>query len=216
MTLDDRLDQARIAYEQATFGGTSGVLEEAERALDALDADAALARGRLLHARFLADRAEDARELELFERAARLYADLGDRRGEGEATFWLGIVRQVVRGEGPASVPLFERSLELATETGDKLTQSYALRHLGIAAHAEGRLEQAREHLEESSRLRRELGFLPGVAANMIGLAFLALADGRRADALSILDDAEALALDSHARRIAEHVAEARLGISGQ
>jgi hypothetical protein len=30
-----------------------------------------------------------------------------------------------------------------------------ALRHLGIAEHAAGRLEAARLHLEESTRLRR-------------------------------------------------------------
>jgi hypothetical protein len=31
-------------------------------------------------------------------------------------------------------------------------------------------LDEARERLEESVRLRREVGFMAGVAANMVGL----------------------------------------------
>jgi hypothetical protein len=214
MTADDRLEHAQIAYEQAVFGGAPGVLDGAERALDALEADTALARGRLLHARFLDDRQEDPRELELFELAARRYAELGDPRGEGEAIFWIGTFHQVVRGGGEVVEPLFARSLELATTAGDKLTQSYALRHLAFVAQLGGRPGLARERLEESSQLRREVGFLPGVAANMIGLAFLAVQDGRRADALSILDDAETLARDSAAFGTLKWVEEARAEIA--
>ncbi|WP_328875804.1 hypothetical protein OHT76_40175 [Streptomyces sp. NBC_00287] len=57
----------------------------ADPALDEVEADLALTRGRVVHARLLEERVEDVRELELFERAARLYAQLGDARGEGEA-----------------------------------------------------------------------------------------------------------------------------------
>ena len=57
---------------------------------------------------------------------------------------------------------------------------SYALRHLSIAEHTAGRLEAARRLLEESVRLRREVGFLPGVAANLVGLIYIAAAQGRR------------------------------------
>jgi tetratricopeptide (TPR) repeat protein len=213
MTAQDKLDQAKASYERALFGGETGVLADAERGLDAVEADVALARGRLVHARFLADRVEDPRELALFNHAERLYQDLGDGRGQGEALFWIGIVHQVVRGDDPAAVPLFEQSLQLSTEAGDKLTQSYALRHLGISAQMAGHLEAARERLEESSRLRRELGFLPGVAANMVGLAYLAAAQGRRDDALSILDDAHAMAVDSHAPGIARQIEQARADI---
>ena len=213
MTAQDKLDQAKAFYERALFGGETGVLADAERDLDAVEADVALARGRLVHARFLADRVEDPRELALFEHAERLYRDLGDVRGQGDALFWIGIVHQVVRGDDATAVPLFEQSLQLATEAGDRLTQSYALRHLGISAQMAGRLEEARERLEESSRLRRELGFLPGVAANMVGLAYLAAAQGRRDDALSILDDAHAMAVDCQANGIARQIEQARADI---
>lgn len=80
---DIRLTRAQERYEQAVFGGDAKSLDEAERDLVALEADTALARGRLLHARFLETGAEDAAELSLFERAAQLYRELGDPRGEG-------------------------------------------------------------------------------------------------------------------------------------
>ena len=105
----------------------------------------ALARGRLIHARYLEQRgqrqneiASDTDELVLFERAAHLYRALDDPRGEGEALFWIGTFQQVVRQDNDAAVPALERALELATETGDSLTVSYVLRHLGIAEHAAG------------------------------------------------------------------------------
>jgi Flp pilus assembly protein TadD len=50
---------------------------------------------------------------------------------------------------------------------------SEALRHLGIAEHRAGRLDTARQRLEESVRLRREIGLMPGVAANLVGLAYI-------------------------------------------
>ncbi|WP_182898903.1 tetratricopeptide repeat protein [Microbispora sp. H10830] len=226
MSGDVRLERAGALYEQAVFRGDASALAEADRELDAVEADLAtagtgrdigaveaglaLARGRVVHARFLEHREEDPRELELFERAADLYRRLGDGRGEGEALFWIGCFHQVVRHDDEAAGPALRRSYELAARAGDRLTMSYALRHLGIAEHKAGRLEAARERLEESVRLRRELGFDPGVAANLVGLAYIAAAEDRRDDALRLLDEAAALAEASGALGIARHVEQAR------
>ncbi|WAU83130.1 tetratricopeptide repeat protein [Streptomyces sp. Qhu-G9] len=200
MTADERIRRAELLYERAVFGGESSALVSADRCLDEVEADLALTRGRVIHARFLEERAEDARELELFERAAELYRRLGDARGEGEAVFWVGTFHQVVREDAGSAVPAFERALALAARADDRLTTSYALRHLGFAAHMAGRLDEARAHFEESTRLRRELGFLPGVAANLVGLAYLAAQQGRPDDAVALLDEATELAesTDSH------------------
>ena len=84
---DERIERARHLYERAVFGDDGGALETAERELDAVEADLALTRGRIAHARFLEGRDEDPDELPLFERAARLYGTLGDARGEAEASF---------------------------------------------------------------------------------------------------------------------------------
>jgi tetratricopeptide (TPR) repeat protein len=217
MSAEDRIERAKALYEQAVFSGDASVLIDAERELDAVEADVALARGRILHARFLNERArassspvEDAAELPLFERAIKLYRTLGDARGEAEALFWIGCLHQVIRRDNETAVPELERSCQLAAQVGDKPTQSEALRHLGIAAHAAGRLDEARQRLQESSRLRREVGALPGVAANMVGLAYIAAAQDRRADALATLDEAHAIAQAHGAHAIVRQVEQAR------
>ena len=221
--MDERVRRAGLLYERAVFTGDAGPLAEADRELDAAEADLAVARGRLMHARFLLRRdqdpaaaEEDPGELPLFERAARLYHALGDARGEAEALFWAGCLHQVTRHDNAAAVPVLEQSLKLASRAGDKAVQSEALRHLGIAAHGAGRLEVARQRLEESTRLRREIGLLPGAAANMVGLAYIAAAQQRSNDALALLDEASAIAGASQAHRILRQVSQARAELSDQ
>ena len=213
--VDVRLEHARQAYERSVFGGDAEGLPLAERELDAVEADLALARGRLRHARFLNDGTDDPEEVDLFARAADLYHGLGDARSEAEAAFWMGCYYQVVHGEHEAAGPVLERARELAVRVDDRLTLSYVHRHLGLSEHANGRLDAAREHLEESTRLRRELGFQPGIAANLVGLAYLAAEDGRRPDALALLDEAEELAKASHANGVLRTVRHARASIEG-
>lgn len=76
----------------------------------------------------------------------------------------------------------------MATEAGDELTLSYVLRHLCFGEQAAGRVKVARELLTGSTRLRRKLSFTPGVAANLIGLAYLAAGDGDREAARELLE----------------------------
>ena len=221
--MDERVSRAELLYERAVFNGDAGPLAEADTELDAAEADLAVARGRLMHTRFLLRRdedpaaaSEDPGELGLFERAAGLYQELGDIRGEAEALFWVGCFHQVVRQDNTAAVPVLEQSLKLASQAGDKAVQSEALRHLGIAAHGTGRLEAARQRLEESTRLRREIGLLAGAAANMVGLAYIAAAQQRGDDALALLDEAGAIAGAAQADRILGQVNEAREELSEQ
>jgi tetratricopeptide (TPR) repeat protein len=218
--VDERVRQARLLYEQAVFSGETGPLTEADQHLDAAEADLAVARGRILHTRFLLYRDEDPAaaeadlgELALFERAAQLYRELGDVRGESEALFWTGCFHQVARRDNATALPVLERSLELASQAGDKAVMAEVLRHLGIEAHAAGRLDAARQRLEESTQLRRELGQLPGAAANLVGLAYIAAAQDRHDDALTLLDEAAAIATASNAPRILEQLTEARAAL---
>jgi tetratricopeptide (TPR) repeat protein len=215
-TPEGRIEQAGRLYLRSIFTGDAGALTAADRELDAVEADLALARGRVLHGRFLAQReagqeqpAEDPRELALFEQARALYQALGDARGEAEALFWVGCCHQIVRRDNDAAVPALDRSLALSAEAGDVATQSDALRHLGVAEHAAGRLDAARERLEESTRLRRAAGLMPGVAANLVGLAYVAAGQGRRADALALADEAAAIAEASGAPVIVRQAGEA-------
>lgn len=221
--MDERISQARRLYEQAVFSGEAGPLAEADRQLDAAEADLAVARGRILHTRFLLRRdadpaaaGADPGELALFERAAQLYRELGDARGESEALFWVGCFHQVARRDNATALPALERSLELASQAGDKAVMAEVLRHLGIEAHAAGRLDAARQRLEESTRLRRETGQLPGVAANLVGLVYIAAAQERYEDALALLGEAIAIAEASNAPRILEQLTEARAALPAQ
>ena len=87
---------------------------------------------------------------------------------------------------------------------------SEALRHLGVAEHAAGRLEAAQLHLEESTRLRREMGAWPGVAANLVGLTYIAAGQDRRDDALKLIEEASAIAEASGAHGLMRQIEEAR------
>ncbi len=216
MSAEDRIERSRLCYEQFVFGGDVTALATAERELDAVEADLALARGRVMHGRFLAQSCEDPQELSLFERAAQLHQMLGDVRGLAESLFWVGIFHQVVRHDNDAAVPAFERSHELAAQLGDLRILSYVLRHLGIAEHAAGRLNKARELLEESTRLRHQLGLLPGVAANLVGLAYIAAAQGRRDAAVALLDEAGAIAEANSAHGITRQVEQALASLQKQ
>jgi hypothetical protein len=202
MAVDDRLTAARAQYEHAVFGGSAEAVQEGHRRLDGVEADLALARARLLHAKFLVTREEDPRERELLERAVMLYRETGDERGEAEALFWLGTYHQVCRDDNDAALPLHRSSYEIALRIGDRMTQSYAVRHLGFAEIAAGRVPQARKSLEESVRLRRELGFTPGVAAGLLALAQLELEAGDREAGLRQLGEAAELAAASGAHGI--------------
>ena len=90
------------------------------------------------------------------------------------------------------------------------MTMSEALRHLGVAEHAAGRLEAARLHLEESTRLRREMGAWPGVASNLVGLTYIAAGQDRRDDALKLIEEASAIAEASGAHGLMRQIEEAR------
>jgi len=210
MSEDGWVDRAKQLYERAVFGGDVDALAAADRELDEVEADLALARGRIVHARFLVERGEDPRELDLFERAVELYERVGNRRGEAEALFWVGIVHQVVHDDSGAALPSLERSYELAIEVGDKLTQSYAVRHLGFADLAAGNVEAARERLEESVRLRREIGFGPGVAAGVLALAEVADDEGDTERAAALLDEAQAIAEESGAAGVLRWIEHTR------
>jgi tetratricopeptide (TPR) repeat protein len=192
--------RARRLYERAVFGGESGAIDVAMRELDVVEAELALARGRILHARFLEDRVRTDEELALFERAAALYGALGDGACQADALFWVGTFHQVVEKDDAAAVPVLQRAYALASDADDRLTLSYIARHLGFADWAAGRADDARARLEESLRLRREINFLPGVAAALVALAEFSAEHDQPEESRRLLDEARRIAesSDSH------------------
>lgn len=207
---DSRLQRAAELYERAVFADDDQAVAVGEVLLDGVEADLALARGRLLHARYLRERVEDPRELELFEHAAERFRELGDERGEAEALFWIGAVYQVIRENNTAALVPLKRAYDLAVRTGDRVTQSYAVRHLGFVDAVEGRPAEARSKLKESLALRRDIGFSPGVAAGILALAELAADQGNHAEASTLLEEAERVARECGADGVLEWIAAAR------
>ncbi|MFE3164348.1 tetratricopeptide repeat protein [Streptomyces sp. NPDC059224] len=206
----DWVAHAGELFEAAMFGGDASALDRSDDVLDAVEAPLSMARGKLLHVRFLNDREENGRELALFERAAELYRRLGDASGEADALFWIGCWHQVVKGDGVTGRPYFEQSYALAESVGDRKTMSYAIRHLGFADKDAGDVDRARQRLTESVTLRRAIGFRPGEAAGLVALAYLAAETGNRSVALHHLDEAQAVAESCGAKAVTGWIEQAR------
>ncbi|MGW5369091.1 tetratricopeptide repeat protein [Streptomyces sp. NPDC004009] len=209
----DWIERAGELFEAAMFGGDTSALDRSEEVLDSVEAPLAMARGKVLHVRFLNEREENPQELVLFERAAELYKRLGDASGEAEALFWVGCWHQVVKGDGVAGRPYFERSFALAKSVEDRMTMSYAIRHLGFTDKEAGRFDQARERLTESVALRREIGFRPGEAAGLVALAYFAAETGDPAAAFLYLDEAQSVAESCGAKAVSGWIEQARTHI---
>jgi tetratricopeptide (TPR) repeat protein len=209
---DPRVERAVRRYELATFGGDPTQLDLADRDLDAAEADVAVARGRIRHARYLVDRVEDPRELADFERAASLYAAAGDVPGRALASFWIGCFHQVVRHDGSAALPALTRALD----EGGPLTRSYAARHLGFHAFESGDPERAGALLEESLRLRRSDGSPAEVAAALLAVAEHRIRTGRTDEARELLDDAERAAQAAGARGVLGWITATRAELSAR
>jgi hypothetical protein len=64
--------------------------------------------------------------------------------------------------------------------------------------------------------LRREIGSLPGVAANLVGLIYVAAGQGGHDDALALSAEAEAIARASGAHGLVRQVEEARAALAGR
>lgn len=185
------LECAERAYQAAMFAGETDGAAEALRDLSGSGPEYDLARGKLRHCANIAERRMDIEELACFERAETAFAEHGDLRGTGEALFWRGCYHQVLASDDETARPLFERALELSKQAGDALMASYSLRHLGISRYMAKDLDEAERLLNESTRVRRTLGFEAGVAANLIGLAFIALDRGDRLEAQVKAQEAE-------------------------
>jgi tetratricopeptide (TPR) repeat protein len=207
----DWIERAGELFEAAMFDGDTSALDRSDEVLDAVEAPLSVARGKVLHVRFLNDRQENSQELALFERAAELYERLGDASGEADALFWVGCWHQVVKGDGATGRPYFERSYELAKSVDDRKTMSYAIRHLGFADRDAGHFDQARERLTESVTLRRDIGFRPGEAAGLVALAYLAAETGDPSAALHHLDEAQSVVESCGAKAVSAWIEQARM-----
>jgi tetratricopeptide (TPR) repeat protein len=212
MSRDSWQLRAARCYDDATFGGRPELVADGEHELDMVEADLALARGKLLHARFLDGRVNrDERELSLFEKAVELYRKLDDRAALADALFWVGCCHQVVLDDESSALDYFHAAYDLAAELGADLVRSFAVRHLGFAALSTGELDLARTRFAESLRLRRDAEAAPpSVAAAIIPLAVLAEQRGDLRQADDLFAEATRIAEDNRAVGVLGWIEQAR------
>ncbi len=203
-------DRLRALYDTASFGGDASALDQGATEIKAAEAQLALARGRFLHARFFVDHENRPEQLDQLTTAAELFHELGDVRGEAEATFWSAIYHQVIHGDDTTAVPLLERAQTLAGAADDPLVMSYVLRHLGFVDLNAKRIDPAREKFEESVRLRRQIGFLPGVAAGLVALAEVAATAVDRPAAQRYLDEATTICRETDSKGAMRWISQVR------
>jgi tetratricopeptide (TPR) repeat protein len=221
--LEDRIRSVSPLWQIESHTWDEKSWADSEALLDRVEAEIALARGRLIYERFLRSgpgghpsRNVDGRPaLPLFRRAAELFHRAGDPAREREALFWVGTLEQTLeRNYSEASVTL-ERAGDLAKSANDLLVQSCVERHLGFLAFLEGVPLEARAHLEESVRLRREIPFPAGVAMGLVAIAELALEEKDRAGALRALDEAAEVARAAGASGALAEIGDVRQRASG-
>jgi predicted ATPase/DNA-binding SARP family transcriptional activator len=116
-------------------------------------------------------------------RAAALFAGIGDRWGQVQATFALGSLAEIA-GDYRRAAEQHRAGLRTAEELGLRAEISYQLSWLGRVALLTGDLAGARRLHERARDTAVEHGFAPGRVFALIGLAL----GGRRA---GDLDDAE-------------------------
>jgi len=141
----------RALYDNASFGGDPTALDQGASEIKAAEAQLALARGRFLHARFFVDHEDRPEQLDQLTKATELFHELGDMRGEAEATFWAAIYHQVIHHDETTAVPLLERAQTLAGAANDLLAPS---RHTSITTCSHMRVHPDCLRPPRSSRSR--------------------------------------------------------------
>ncbi|HEV2527134.1 MAG TPA: tetratricopeptide repeat protein [Thermomicrobiales bacterium] len=187
----DRL--LRLAAPLGRFWYALGHFEEGrrrlERALSDPDAAAPLARARALVAldllRYIqGDRARD----DLLAESIPVLREHGDTHQLVAALSWKGWTA-VHYGEYDEAEAVLQEALAVAATIPDHLVATSAmgrvLANLGVVAHERGDVDVARERIEESLRIRRELDDVVGMIHSLCDAGEIAAAQARYAEALA-------------------------------
>lgn len=147
---------------------------------------------------------ERQQALEMYQRAERLYTELGDAEGLAAAYRAIGLLQQK-EGDMAAARTAFEKALETAEAIGPGHPHrqeqiAVSLRFLGIFLLEAGQPATARERFSEALELFRALDDRGGIADSAEGLASALFALGEHDTALEYLDEAERINHQYHRR----------------
>lgn len=128
--------------------------------------------------------ADQAPELDYFERALAIRRELGEPAAIAESLLHLGWVRQVLAADWVGSIPLFEEALALVGPDGDRHLRAELRRHVGfhVLLH-EHRPDQALPHFQASLELWQSAGKPGWVVYGLAGLALCEAMAGRHEEA---------------------------------
>ncbi len=142
---------------------------------------------------FLQGRLSEA--LELYNEAVRIFEAIGHARGEAGARLNRASVLCNLLGDARRARKDVDQALSYALRSGNRFLEAHGESVLGELGLLEGRLEEARVHLERALELSLELeAFWNGIQV-LQNLALVALREGRPAEALQRLEQAEELCL---------------------
>jgi tetratricopeptide (TPR) repeat protein len=120
---------------------------------------------------------------EAIEQASTIFQEIDDKRGQGYALTDLGLVYNAL-GEASTALDHCERGRDLLCTVGDRWGQAGSLQYLGLVLEGQGDLEAAANAYAQAANLNEEIEQQHLALENRLGLARVALAQGRLAMAL--------------------------------
>lgn len=128
------------------------------------------------------------RSEELFRRAARLYAEVGDDAGLAHTWVTLVFVVGSLQGKPAEGAALGEFAATLVARRRDKVLEAQLENHLGAVRYGAGELEKSAAHFQRALALRRDV-----LGAEHLGVANTLANLGAVRRSQNRLDEAEAL-----------------------
>lgn len=211
-----QLGRAIVLYRQGNIDDCATTCEAAAQAAIALDDREALADAYYIRAAAEGDRGGPAAEF--LGLALPIFEELGLVHRQATVLNNMA-VRAFYDADWEKAADYYQRSEEVARRAGDVLTIGHTKINQGELFLHQGRLDEARELLEDGLRTYRAAGFPIGENLTLVYLGHLASEQGRFEDAYGLFDEAvegltavgsKSLLIEADARRAQAYVYEGR------
>jgi DNA-binding SARP family transcriptional activator/tetratricopeptide (TPR) repeat protein len=138
------------------------------------------------------------------EQALAIFRSVGDRLGQANARYLLGVVRQQSAADFPAATGLLEQALVIFRSIGDRRGEANALSSMGAVRRLAGDYPEATAVLEQALDIFRGIGSLTGEANALRSLGAVRQLTADYPGATRLLEEALGIS-----RRIGERLGEA-------
>lgn len=120
--------------------------------------------------------------LEKFEKAARIFKEIGDKANQGKSLLGAGLMKNLL-GENDEALEIYLQALEIFRAAGEKSLEARALNNLGSLYDELGDKEKALEYHLQALPLRKIVNDKSGEARtlNAIGAIYLDLGERQKA-----------------------------------